>query len=309
MLNGTPSRLSMMSDFMAHVVPSSLRNAEATVALVQMAEPRLLCAPTTRRDILLKRVSRDEVAQTLKSAVDLESTLKIANLTLKHRRDPRQRQRVVVFVGSPLSSGISDKVNTACEVLRKNGAKLDVIHMPDPTGVASADPTVLQQCVQLMGEGSRYVSVPRGMNALDYCISSGVFQAESDEQMEEVDPDLAMAIRMSLMDQGGAGAPAAAAPETPALIDEDAPMTEEEQIRRAMELSMMDAEATPLIAETDGDDGDLYDDMNVTGGTVPLGDEEVADVVLTEDEEVELAIGLSMGRGYDDIVRDILGKR
>lgn len=57
----------------------------------------------------LLHINRATVAQSLEieGQANLASSVQIAQLALKHRQNKNQRQRIVIFIGSPLSE---DKV-------------------------------------------------------------------------------------------------------------------------------------------------------------------------------------------------------
>ncbi|KAG9391072.1 von Willebrand factor type A domain [Carpediemonas membranifera] len=291
MLNGTPSRLSHLCDLSTHVVSTSLNHPEATVAVVQMADPRLLCASTARRDILLKYLSRDELAKGLRKKVDVVRAIKTANLTLKHRRDDRQHQKILMFVGSPVDAAQNDLEEVGAMLLR-NGTHLNIVHMPDPSDTGNKHGQALQSLVAAAGERASLVSVPHGMNPLDYCISSGLFDNAADHTIEETDPELALALRLSLMEHEAAMARQQGREH--ADIEMDEPMgelTEEEQLNRAIQLSMQEGPTQPLMAEAQHTpEPDAAADLN-------------------EDEQMEVAIQMSMGTSHEDAVAAVLAKR
>ena len=57
---------------------------------------------------------------------DFQTAVQIAQLALKHRENKNQRQRIVVFVGSPLEDS-QDSLVKLGKRLRKNNVLIDVV--------------------------------------------------------------------------------------------------------------------------------------------------------------------------------------
>ena len=76
-------------------------NPENTVGVLTMAgkSPRVLVAPTPDLGKILN--SMQDLA--VEGEANIASAVLIAQLALKHRQNKNQRQRIVLFVGSPLS--------------------------------------------------------------------------------------------------------------------------------------------------------------------------------------------------------------
>ena len=81
-------------------------NAENTVGVLTMAgkSPRVLVTPTPDLGKILNAMQDLDI----EGAADLPSSVQIAQLALKHRQNKNQRQRAVIFVGSPIKE---DKVS------------------------------------------------------------------------------------------------------------------------------------------------------------------------------------------------------
>ncbi len=81
-------------------------NAENTVGVLTMAgkSPRVLVTPTPDLGKILNAMQDLDI----EGASDLPSSVQIAQLALKHRQNKNQRQRAVIFVGSPIKE---DKVS------------------------------------------------------------------------------------------------------------------------------------------------------------------------------------------------------
>ena len=76
-------------------------NPENTVGVLTMAgkSPRVLVAPTPDLGKILN--SMQDLA--VEGEANIASAVLIAQLALKHRQNKNQRQRIVLFVGSPLN--------------------------------------------------------------------------------------------------------------------------------------------------------------------------------------------------------------
>lgn len=83
---------------------------ENTVGVMSMAgrSPRVLVTPTTELGKVLNAMMKMDI----EGDVHLATAVQIAQLALKHRENKNQRQRIVIFIGSPIQE---DKV--CCGVL------------------------------------------------------------------------------------------------------------------------------------------------------------------------------------------------
>lgn len=74
---------------------------EATVGVLTMAgkTPRVLVTPTPDLGKVLNCMTDVEI----ESECNFAASIQIAQLALKHRQNKNQRQRIVIFVGSPMS--------------------------------------------------------------------------------------------------------------------------------------------------------------------------------------------------------------
>jgi 26S proteasome regulatory subunit N10 len=104
-------------------------NPENTVGVLTMAgkTPRVLVTPTPDLGKVLNCMSDID----MEPECNLAASVQIAQLALKHRQNKNQRQRIVIFVGSPVAE---DKVGrraarTAGVVRRRNDLHLSNTHM------------------------------------------------------------------------------------------------------------------------------------------------------------------------------------
>jgi 26S proteasome regulatory subunit N10 len=86
------------------------------------ARPSLLLTPTADYGRFLTALSKAEISGTC----DLTTSIQIAQLALKHRENKNQRQRIVVFVGSPIEED-AETLEKLGKKLRKNNVVVDVI--------------------------------------------------------------------------------------------------------------------------------------------------------------------------------------
>lgn len=85
---------------------------------------------------------------------DLQTAIQVAQLALKHRENKNQRQRIVVFVGSPLDDTQENLVKLG-KKLRKNNVLIDVVTFGEE-GISNDDK--LNALVEAAGGGESYVS-------------------------------------------------------------------------------------------------------------------------------------------------------
>ena len=176
----------------------------------------------------------DELANSINNInicgdADLLTAIKIAQLSLKHRKNKSQRQRIVVFVGHPLRGSEDDFENVGLR-LKKNNVSIDVINFSNPDNVSR-----LQTLVNTANKESddaptcHFLDVPAGCSSImEVMIASPILQPEDmggaagdmgggapgmggggglgfDPSM---DPELAEAIRLSMEEANAAQAQA-----------------------------------------------------------------------------------------------------
>jgi len=68
--------------------------------------------------------------------VDIPTALSVAQLALKHRQNKNLRQRIILFIGSPLEgSGADEKAMVKlAKKLKKNNIAVDVVSFGDDEG-------------------------------------------------------------------------------------------------------------------------------------------------------------------------------
>merc|ERR1712037_198123 len=242
-------------------------NPENDVGLLTMSDNYLvttLTADQQRFQSVMAKVQPE-------GEVKLSAAVRVAQLSLKHRMHKNHRQRIVVFICSPILEDEKDLIKVA-KRLKKEKVNLDIVSF----GEDEANQAKLTAFINTLngkdGSGSHLVRISSGNN-LDQALRQSPIIGDD----AETDPELAMALRISLEEQRarqetdggaeqentgaaapaeseamdedramlnaalsmsmGAGAPAAASNDEPNF----AAMTEEEQIAYALRMSMTDS--------------------------------------------------------------------
>ncbi|WRT63209.1 uncharacterized protein IL334_000112 [Kwoniella shivajii] len=291
-------------------------NPESAVGLMTMAgkSPSLLVTPTNDLGKLLSSLSKVQIS----GISSLSTSISIAQLALKHRENKNQRQRIVVFVGSPLDDS-ADSLIKLGKKLRKNNVLIDIVTFGEE---GRENDEKLRGLVEGAGsEESHLVSIPPGPQFLsDVILSSPIlFDGESavpggsggggeggfgDDGIDpNMDPELAMAIRMSLQEAQEAASrsnpPATTSTsETPAVaaaVPSAGPSASTPPAEGAASGSatlLPSAMTAPLSNPNDSDIPMVPGDSGIT----PNDDENDND---DEDEELRQAMALSRGEDVD----------
>jgi len=113
------------------------------------------------------------------SGVDLPASVQVASLALKHRRNKNGAQRIVVFVGSPLGPAVEVRaMQRAGRQLKKNNVRIDVVAL----GELEENEPRLKELVDAAngsgGEGGErtcnLVTIPAGVLPSDVLVSSPI---------------------------------------------------------------------------------------------------------------------------------------
>lgn len=127
MRNGdyTPTRWEAQADAVSMIFDAKTNlNPESEVGLMTMAgkSPEVLVTLTQDIGKILAALHRSKIV----GNSDLTTGINVASLALKHRQNKNQRQRVVVFVGSPVEQTEEDLVKLG-KKLKKNNIAVDII--------------------------------------------------------------------------------------------------------------------------------------------------------------------------------------
>ena len=100
----------------------------------------------------------------------------MAQLALKHRMNKSQRQRIIIFVGHPMTKGNEEDFEDLGMRLKKNNVSIDVINFANPDNVGR-----LQALVNSANDGSEdapschFLDVPLGCSHItDVMITSPI---------------------------------------------------------------------------------------------------------------------------------------
>lgn len=237
-------------------------NPENTVGVLTMAgkTPRVLVTPTPD----LGKVLNSMQDLTIEGETNLSSAVQIAQLALKHRQNKNQRQRIVIFVGSPVGEDKvrqfvvpldrhqsfttlqQEELTKIGKKLKKNNVALDIVSFGDDE--ANAEKLEALIAAVDSNENSHLVTVPAGTVLSDMLFGSPIFHPDGtagyggaggaaggeggggdgfDFVDPSIDPELALALRVSLEEErarqnaaatAAGGEPAAAA--APAAVNE-----------------------------------------------------------------------------------------
>lgn len=191
-------------------------NPENTVGLVSAAgpNPRVLCTFTNEFGKILGGLHET----TVEGSIHFATAIQIAALTLKHRQNRVQRQRIIIFVCSPISDDRQDLIKLA-KKLKKNSIAVDVINF----GETDSNTALLEEFVETVNSGqedckSTLLNVNPGPRLLYEQVASSPIILEgsageanfgmggNDDFMDfgvdpSLDPELAMALRLSMQEE------------------------------------------------------------------------------------------------------------
>lgn len=190
-------------------------NPESTVGVLTMAgeSARVLSNLTTDYGTLLSGLHESKIG----GQSNLINGIQVACLALKNRQNKNQRQRVIVFVGSPIDNG-DKELDKLAKRLKKNNISIDFVNF----GEEAANTAKLDKFVNTANKEntSHLVTVPPGPYLLyEQVDKSPVLRgqdssagdsgadfgagAQDDFGLNDpsMDPELALAIRLSLEEE------------------------------------------------------------------------------------------------------------
>ncbi|TDL15796.1 hypothetical protein BD410DRAFT_732124 [Rickenella mellea] len=334
-----PTRFEAQSDAVNAVFQTKTdSNPENSVGIMTMAgkAPEVLVTHTRDLGQILQGVH--SASRQISGAIDLTTAINVALLALKHRQNKNLRQRLVVFVGSPLDGQGTDEksMGKLAKKLKKNNVAVDVVCFGD--GMAeNGENAVLKAFVDgaNSGDNSHMVVAPPDPRRLlsDVVISSPILASERglglpDEVMGDVppggdgaaggefgidpsvDPELAMALRMSLEEEAARQAAAKASTNPPAASSAGessstaGPSTAAEQMPGLIPATSALATAAPAASSTTAaaeptDDEEaalLKQALEMSATQAPVEDVEMHDHSedMSEEEAIARAIAMSM---------------
>lgn len=228
MRNGdyTPSRYQAQLDTVEVIFRRKTNaNPENTVGLMTMAGESsvVLSNLTTNYGQILSGLHSSKI----EGQSHIIDGIQVACLALRNRQNKNQKQRIIVFVGSPISEGVKELTNLAVK-LKKNNIAVDFINF----GEQQINTSKLEEFMNIIDNGdnvSHLVTVPQGPYLLYEQIDKTAILRDQDqlESMQDgfgefggasggaadaggfgfgmddpnMDPELALAIRLSLEEE------------------------------------------------------------------------------------------------------------
>merc|ERR1712228_658951 len=153
-----PTRLLAQRDAANLVARTKMRqNAENACALLTMSNNHLVATLTTDQSKFMSVMSRVEADGDCK----LTAAVRVAQLSLKHRMNKNHKQRIVVFVCSPVIDDEKEIIKVA-KRLKKEKVNLDIISF----GEDEANQVKLAAFINTLdgkdGGASHLISIPSG---------------------------------------------------------------------------------------------------------------------------------------------------
>jgi len=164
MRNGdyTPTRLEAQRDAVISICLAKTRsNPESTVGILRSSSKgvEVLVTLTTDYGKLLSSMHDHAVS----GSFDFVSAVQVAQLGLKHRQNKSQQQRIIVFVGSPVTTDTNTLVNLA-KGLKKNSVSVDIVNFGEET--QNIDKLEAFISAVNNNENSHLLTIPRGPHNL-----------------------------------------------------------------------------------------------------------------------------------------------
>ena len=192
-------------------------NPENTVGLLAYGGngPQVLSTLTTDFGKILSGAHETKISGENR----FSSGIQVAALALKHRQNKVQSQRIIIFVGSPVTESEKDLEKLA-KKMKKNNVAIDIINF----GEESVNTSKLEKFNSIINnhDNSHLVSIPPGPRLLYEVIATSPILVEDGFDMggngtdmgmdafgggngdiidPNMDPDLALALRLSLEEE------------------------------------------------------------------------------------------------------------
>ncbi|GAB2231925.1 hypothetical protein Droror1_Dr00010944 [Drosera rotundifolia] len=321
MRNGdySPNRFQAQADAVNLICGSKTQsNPENTVGVMTMAGKgvRVLTTPTSDLGKLLGCLHGLEIG----GEMNLGAAIQVAQLALKHRQNKNQRQRIIVFAGSPVNHD-KKALEAIGRKLKKNSVALDVVNFGEEE---DSKPEKLEALVSAVNnnDSSHIVHVPSGSDALsDVLLSTPVFTGDGEGGSgfaaaaaaaaaggvsgfdfgvdPNLDPELALALRIS-MEEERARQEAAAK-----RAAEEASGQDKGQEQSSSQHATMAESTTVANTEADTQTNDRMDDenalllqalamsMNDSDHSITVRDTDMSDAAAAN-QDLQLALQLSV---------------
>lgn len=312
MRNGdyTPTRLEAQQDAVNLICGAKTQsNAESAVAVVACGgkSPEVIVSLTSDIGKILSSLHSVKISGNLQFLAGLQ----VAQLVLKHRQNKNQHQRIVFFVGSPISVEQEELVQLA-KRLKKNNIAIDIVNF----GEEATNTEKLEAFIANVNnnDNSHLVTIPPGPHILsDILISSPIITGDSGGTGAagpvsggsdfgfvdpNLDPELALALKVSMEEERARQAQASkqteGTQETSTGTSKEVEMidaNDEESLllQEALKMSMQAAPATSTPTNTNAT-------TNNTNNQAPQVTQDVDMDDLSEDQQMMLAMQMSMNQ-------------
>ena len=337
-----PTRLEAQSDAANLLVNAKTgSNPESTVGVIAMSSTgpssgaELLVSPTDDLGKILAALHgvrlSGEMTPPGRDAVDIAASVQVAALALKHRRNKNGSQRIVLFVGSPLTCADSRALIRAGKQLKKNNVSIDVIvlgetevnepKLRDLVDAANGASAASDGDNDPAGGGGRtchLVTIPAGVLPSDVLLESPILRGDGGGGMQgggggggiggagsgggggfaefggvdpSMDPELAMALRVSMEEERARQERVAAAAAAAAAADGG------EEAKTGDDADGAVAAETSASAAEDGGEMNDEDALLQQALAMSMAENQAS---ASEDIEVDAAAMDTTGGGGDD---------
>ncbi|XP_062025153.1 26S proteasome non-ATPase regulatory subunit 4 homolog [Rosa rugosa] len=314
MRNGdySPSRFQAQADAVNLICGVKTQaNPENTVGVLTMAGKgvRVLTTPTSDLGKILTCTHGLEIG----GEMNIAAAIQVAQLALKHRQNKNQQQRIVVFAGSPVKND-KKALEIIGKKLKKNSVALDIVDFGGEDDGKAEKLEALVSAVNNNGT-SHIVHVPPSLHALsDVLLSTPILTGDEEGGAgfaataaaagiggssghdfgidPNIDPELALALRMS-MEEERARQEAAAAKRA----EEEAASRRgkgEERPSKSEDVTMTESDDVEMVDENALLMQALAMSMNNYGsGSSAVGDAEMSEATGV-DQDLAVALQMSM---------------
>merc|ERR1711892_477658 len=291
-----PTQLLAQRDAINMVARSKLKqNAENTCALLTMANNGLAATLTSDSAKLHSVLSRVEPGGEMKFG----SAVRIAQLSLKHRMNKHHKQRIIMFICSPIDDEEKDVVKIA-KKLKKEKVNIDIISFGEDESNNEKLAVFVNTLNGADGSSSHLVSIPANTSLSEALRKSPIIDDGASGQAggagfggfevdEAADPELAMALRISLEEQR------ARQQETGGQSQDNKPEAEQQSMDQDQQM-LQDALLLSMGGGAPGGGGaapaeQMDEDPSAGSGNL---------AAMTEEEQIALAIQMSMAESAPD---------
>jgi len=233
-------------------------NPENSLGILAMAGKRVdvLCSLTNDESILLNSIKNTNIS----GECDIITALNIGYLCLKHRMNKNQKQRIILFVGSPIKSKPEEFI-TLGKKLKKYNIAIDIISF----GNIEENKVCLTNLLNNINNSnnSSMLEIPIGQYIMDTILSSSIVGFGGDQMnmdvndnnaqggninqqgigMSQFEKDMNLAMQLSLQESKAQIEKNKAAEEgfkTPNYKEEE--LDEEKELEKARLLSLQESE-------------------------------------------------------------------